>query len=89
VPTIVEPHVERPPTIHILLELSCTPTLAATKKKGGGGDGRERTDGRLSLGDLRKLHNASTLGTRAVKQYFCLFDLAGRLEQLDKVFICR
>lgn len=33
VPTVVEPHVERPPPIHILLELSCMQPLAAKEER--------------------------------------------------------
>jgi len=46
-------------------------------------------DSYLGLGDLRKLHHASSHGIRAVKQDLGQFDLAGRLEQPDKVFIRR
>ena len=49
----------------------------------------ERTNGRLCLGDLRKLHDAGTLRPRAIKQYLSQLDLSSRLEQLDKVFIRR
>ena len=49
----------------------------------------ERTNGGLCLGDLRKLHDAGTLRSCAIKQYLSQLDLPSRLEQLDKVFIRR
>jgi hypothetical protein len=78
VPAVVKSHIERPPAIHVLLELSCDPHRIASETKKN--EMKERTDGRLCLSDLCKLHHASALGSCAVKQDLRKLDLTRGLE---------
>ena len=83
---VIKANVEGPPTIHILLELCGIARLVveipSTRGKRVG-----HTDSRLGFSNLRKLHHACSLGTRPIKRDFSQFDLASRLEQLNKIFI--
>ena len=46
-----------------------------------------RTDGSLRLRDLPELDNTATLGAGALEEDLGELDLAGRLKQLDEVFV--
>lgn len=52
-------------------------------------DDMEHTDRSLSLCNLGKLHDTAALGSRALVQDLGELDLPRRLEQLNKVLVCR
>lgn len=84
-PSVVEPHVERASTVHVLLEFCYAVESACDLNKG---KQRLVTNGCFRLLDLSKLDNTASLGSSTIEKDFSEFNLPSSLEQLDKVFIC-
>ena len=82
-PPVVEPHVQRPSTIHVLLEFGCEQYSAIYSHEVS----QNLTDCSLGFGNLRKLNNTAAFRACALEQDLRQFNLTGGLEQFHQILV--